>query len=226
MGKAFEASGRVSPDEFRRDPASMRLQTQPIIDKGNSKGLIITIQVGPARAVLAGQYNCLMCAMLETALNAVHPHTMCGHGSFGEHTRNHYQPGATWYHDPASPSLGVLRCHLADSPSPIETLQLHVARVVQSNGVARPLYLVCYSSTAAGPASRLSIQNATVVTSSHHVACCHQLTGACPAAAAAATGHAWVGLRCGPCQQPEDCGGVPAGAAQEGPAGQYGRSHE
>lgn len=54
MGKAFEASGRVSPDEFRRDPASMRLQTQPIIDKGNSKGLIITLQVGPARAILAG----------------------------------------------------------------------------------------------------------------------------------------------------------------------------
>jgi hypothetical protein len=54
MGKAFGAGGRVSPDEFRRDPTSMRLQTKPIIDKGNSKGLIISIQVGPARAILAG----------------------------------------------------------------------------------------------------------------------------------------------------------------------------
>lgn len=45
MGEAFEAGGRTSPEQFRADPASMRLETQPIIDKGASKGLVISIQV-------------------------------------------------------------------------------------------------------------------------------------------------------------------------------------
>lgn len=45
MGDAFQSGGRTSPEQFRRDPASMRLETQPIIDKGANKGLVITIQV-------------------------------------------------------------------------------------------------------------------------------------------------------------------------------------
>ena len=47
MGAAFESGGRTSPEQFRRDPASMRLETLPIIDKGASKGLVISIQVRP-----------------------------------------------------------------------------------------------------------------------------------------------------------------------------------
>lgn len=45
MGEAFEAGGRTSPELFKRDPTSMRLVTEPIIDKGASKGLVLTIQV-------------------------------------------------------------------------------------------------------------------------------------------------------------------------------------
>lgn len=44
-GEAFQTGGRTSSEQFRRDPASMRLQTQPIIDKGANRGLVITIQV-------------------------------------------------------------------------------------------------------------------------------------------------------------------------------------
>lgn len=45
MGEAFQSGGRTSPEQFRANPTSMRLETQPIIDKGANKGLVISIQV-------------------------------------------------------------------------------------------------------------------------------------------------------------------------------------
>ena len=44
-GDAFAAGGKTSPELFKQNPASMRLETEPIIDKGSNKGLIISIQV-------------------------------------------------------------------------------------------------------------------------------------------------------------------------------------
>jgi hypothetical protein len=45
MGAAFEVGGRTSPEQFRRDPDSMRLVTLPIFDEVEKKGLVISIQV-------------------------------------------------------------------------------------------------------------------------------------------------------------------------------------
>ena len=45
MGAAFEVGGRTSPEQFRRDPDSMRLVTLPIFDEVERKGLVISIQV-------------------------------------------------------------------------------------------------------------------------------------------------------------------------------------
>lgn len=44
-GEAFDIGGKTSPELFRQNPASMRLETEPVIDKGARQGIIITIQV-------------------------------------------------------------------------------------------------------------------------------------------------------------------------------------